>query len=230
MRRTLISFVFILAASAVFACYRIPTAVPRGTWRYSLILNGSAVGEAVISGRFEKGRWITESTLTMRAGNVVNTSHQVVVESADFKPVSVVTNNTTVMGDTIQRVDTEALVDGLKVRLKQGGRESVITLEREFVLDGNYFLSKMIGAGFAEGAKFEAYVYDPSIEAGELMLMKARVEGKKLVTVNGSTYPSYHVVNSIENIKSIDSYFDCDGVMVKAELSMLNMRIQLLRQ
>jgi hypothetical protein len=88
----------------------------------------------------------------------------------------------------------------------------------------------MIGAGFAEGAKFEAYVYDPSIEAGELMLMKARVEGKKLVTVNGSTYPSYHVVNSIENIKSIDSYFDCDGVMVKAELSMLNMRIQLLRQ
>ncbi len=230
MRRPLLSFFFILAASAVFACYRVPASLPQGTWRYSLILNGSEVGEAVISGRFEKGRWITESTLTMRAGNAVNTSHQVVVETADCKPVSVVTKNTTAMGDTIQRIDTEAQIDGLKVRLKQGERESVVTLEREFVLDGNYFLSKMISTGFAEGARFEAYVYDPSIEAGELMLMKARVAGKKLITVNGSTYPAYHVVNSIENIKSIDSYFDCDGVMVKAELSMLNMRIQLLRQ
>lgn len=228
-RRTVPACVLLMAVLSIF-CYRTPERVPTGTWSYRLLLNGSEVGTAVMSNRREGDRYISTSELKMKAGQVVNVSRQEVTESLDFTPVRLETRNRIIMDGNVQTIDTVAVFSGRTVKLTMGSETSTVTLGRDVVLDGNYFIDTLIKKGFKENISLEAYIYDPSIEIESPILLTSKVMGKKLITVNNETFPCIHIVDTIENIKSFDRYIDGDGVLVKAVLNMLNLTVELERK
>lgn len=221
----------VLAVAALSgACFRPPVRVPTGSWNYTLLLNGSEAGSAVISNELRDGCYRSTMELTMRAGSVTNVSWQEVVETADFRPVRLTTRNRIITPASVQEINTTAEFSGRTVRLDTGDQRSEITLQRDVVLDGNYFLSSLIDREFAEGSHVEAYVYDPSIEMDGPILLKSRVGGRTLVNVGGETFTAIRLNHSIENVKNMESYIDSDGVLLKAVIVMLNMHIELVRR
>lgn len=227
--RTALCSVLMLSTLSLF-CYRTPERVPSGTWSYRLLLNGNEVGSAVMSNRREGNRYVSVSELRMKAGHVVNESRQEVTESLDFKPQKLETHNKIIMAGNVQTIDTVAEFSGRTVKLTMGSDVTTVTLDRDVVLDGNYFLAAMIKNGFRENTRLAVYIYDPSIEIETPILLTSKVMGKKMITVNNETFPCIHVVDTIENIKSFDRYIDGDGVLVKAVLNMLNLTVELERK
>ncbi|HDP81430.1 MAG TPA: hypothetical protein ENN21_11365 [Spirochaetes bacterium] len=221
--------VLVLAFSAA-ACAKTPGAVPAGSWTYDLLVNGASVGEAVLSNKKEDGRYIMVSELKMGTGDTVNISRQTLTETLDFKPVRLETRNIIITGAKRQEIDTVALFRGREVEITMGGHRTVITLKDDFVLDGNYFLSEFIRNGFREGTEIKGRIYDPSIELETPIAVTARVVGWETVEVAGKKQKLLHIVQSLEQVKSADSYMDEDGVMVKALIQMLNLNIELVRK
>ncbi len=228
-RHTALSCVLLLSVLSLF-CYRTPERIPSGTWSYRLLLNGNEVGSAVMSNRREGNSYVSTSELQMKAGQVMNVSRQEVTESLDFRPQKLETHNKIIMAGAVQRIDTVAEFSGRTVKLTMGSDISTVTLDRDVVLDGNYFIDAMIKHGFKKNTKLEAYIYDPSIEIESPILLTSKVMGKKMITVNNETFPCIHIVDTIENIKSFDRYIDGNGVLVKAVLNMLNLTVELERK
>ncbi len=228
-RHTVLSCVLLLSVLSLF-CYRTPERIPSGTWSYRLLLNGNEVGSAVMSNRREGNSYVSTSELQMKAGQVMNVSRQEVTESLDFRPQKLETHNKIIMAGAVQRIDTVAEFSGRTVKLTMGSDISTVTLDRDVVLDGNYFIDAMIKHGFKKNTKLEAYIYDPSIEIESPILLTSKVMGKKMITVNNETFPCIHIVDTIENIKSFDRYIDGNGVLVKAVLNMLNLTVELERK
>lgn len=214
----------------VAACSRTPAALPSGSWRYALYLNGNRVGSASIVNLRENGRYITITEMTMKAGEVTSISKQIITETENFTPVKYETYNKIIKGNLTQDIDTVAEFSGKKVKLTAGTSTQEIELERDFKLEGNYFLSKLIEAGFKKDTKVEAYIYEPAIDPEMPILMKAYVLGRETVKIGEKTYHAFHVIEYIEKFKSFDMYLDEQGALLKAELTMLNMNIQLVRE
>jgi len=183
-----------------------------------------------MSNRREGNSYVSTSELQMKAGQVMNVSRQEVTESLDFRPQKLETHNKIIMAGAVQRIDTVAEFSGRTVKLTMGSDISTVTLDRDVVLDGNYFIDAMIKHGFKKNTKLEAYIYDPSIEIESPILLTSKVMGKKMITVNNETFPCIHIVDTIENIKSFDRYIDGNGVLVKAVLNMLNLTVELERK
>ena len=220
----------IATALLVFACAKTPAALPSGTWNYSLYLNGNKVGSATISNAREGGHLVSIMEMTMRAGEVESVSKQIITETADFKPVKYETYNKIIKGNIVQNINTVATFEGKKVKLGADGSVQEIEVERDFKLEGNYILAKLIEGKFKKGLKVESYIYEPAIDPEIPVLMKAYVVGPETVTIAGKRYDAIHVIEYIEKFKSFDMYLDGQGALLKAELTMLNMNIQLVRE
>ncbi len=218
------------ALVSTHACSKTPHAIPLGTWKYDLLVNGTPVGAAVLSNIKSEGRYILTSELTMGAGSTVNISKQVVTETLDFKPVKLESRNRIVNGAKEQVIETVALFRGREVEIKMGGHTSVIKVDRDFMLDGNYFIFRLMEKRFKEGTEIKGYIYDPTIELESPIAVTTRVVGWETVDVAGKKRKLLHIVQTLEQIKSADSYLDEDGVLVKALIQMLNLNIELVKQ
>jgi hypothetical protein len=214
----------------VFACAKRPAALPSGTWNYALYLNGNKVGSAAISNVHEGGHRVSIIEMTMKAGEVESVSKQIITETTDFKPVKYETYNIIIKGNIVQNINTVATFEGKKVKLSADNSVQEIEIERDFKLEGNYMLAKLIEGKFDKGLKVESYIYEPAIDPEIPVLMKAYVVGNESVTIAGKRYDAVHVIEYIEKFKSFDMYLDGQGALLKAELTMLNMNIQLVRE
>jgi len=214
----------------IAGCFNPPRELPAGTWKYALLLNGHRVGNAVVSSRTEGDAFITSTELTMKAGAVTNISRQVVTETKDFRPVKLETYNRIITGAATQEINTVATFNGRKVELVTGGEKRTFEIDREFRLEGSYMMDRLIRGGFEKGMTVESYIYEPSIDPEAPVLMKARVVGRETIELGGRRHDAIRVVEYIAKFKSFDMFIDGEWALLKAELTMLNMNIQLLRE
>ncbi len=229
-RREKTAIRFIATMLLVGACSRTPAAIPLGSWNYALYLNGNRVGLASIANLRENGRYITITEMTMKSGEVTSISKQIITETENFAPIKYETYNKIIKGNFTQNIDTVAEFSGKKVKLVTGMSVQELELDRDFKLEGNYFYSKLIEAGFKKGTKLKTYIYEPAIDPEMPILMKVYVLGRETVKIGEKNHQAFHVIEYIEKFKSFDMYLDEKGILLKAELTMLNMQIQLVRE
>ncbi|HSV97031.1 MAG TPA: hypothetical protein VLM75_08870 [Spirochaetota bacterium] len=211
-----------------FGCGGVPETIPTGSWNYALFINGARAGNAVISNRREGETYVITSELNMNIAGMHNVSRQVVTETTEFAPVKLETSNRIKIPSGWKSIETTALFRGRNVEIRSGGRKTLVTLDGDFVLDGNFFAAKLIEGRFREGLEIKGAIYDPSIELDALVPVTTRVLGREIVDVAGTKRRLLHVSQSIDVIKSADSYLDEKGVMVKAVVQMMNLTIELI--
>ncbi|HPA72193.1 MAG TPA: hypothetical protein PKY31_07990 [Spirochaetota bacterium] len=227
---TMCAAVLAFSIMGAAGCFNVPGKLPSGTWNYALLINGNRVGTAVISFRAEGDALVSTTELTMKAGAVTNVSKQIVTETKDFRPVKLESYNRIVTGSGTQEINTVAVFNGRKVELVTGSEKTTFEIDRDFRLEGNFMLSQLIMGKFKKGMIVESWIYEPSIDPETPVLMKARVEGRENVLIGGRELAAVRVIEYIARVKSFDMFIDEKGVLLKADLTMLNTNIQLVRE
>lgn len=224
-RISVLLFLFLL----ITACSgKTPTAIPRGTWEYRLLMNGVEIGTASVSNDRKNNFFISTVKMDMMLGKIKNSTRQTITETTDFKPVKLEIFNTVINDRDRQEINTIAEIKDGRILLTAGGSSSEIKIDKPFILDGNYFMNFFIKNKFKKGSEVSALLYDPSFEAEEPINVKMTMKGHENITLNGKTRRLIHLVQRIENSKNIDIYIDEMGVAQKAIILMLNNRIELI--
>lgn len=217
----------IILCAANIGCTRTPAQIPTGQWTYTLFVNGFDSGRAVVTNRIEGVNWVSSTELTIGMGDISNVSKQIVTETLDFKPVKLESRNRIITGGKVQSIDTITVFRGREAEITFGKDKAVHKIGKDFILEGNYILAKLIEGKFREGMEVEANIYDPTIELEEPILVKAKVMGYETVPVGPRRERLLHVTESIEAVKSIDLYLDENGILRKGVIQMLNMTMEL---
>ncbi|MCX7678121.1 MAG: hypothetical protein N2316_02780 [Spirochaetes bacterium] len=219
-----------IAILLLCSCAKTPTTIPTGEWSFALFVNKTRVGTATIANRCEGGKYISIVEMTMKAGGVTNVAKQIITETIDFKPLKYETYNKIIKDNYVQHITTVADISGKKVTLITDSSQQEIQIEKDFKLEGNYFLAQFIAGGFRNGMKVEAYIYEPAIDPEAPVLLKAMVAGRESITIGERKYNAIRVIEYIEKFKSFDMYLDESGILLKADITMLNMQIELVRE
>lgn len=209
------------------SCQKEVDSIPTGTWNYRLLVNGADIGSAVITNEVKGGNYVSTTEMEMNAGYVRNNTRQIITETMDFKPVRLEVYNTTEQNGQKSEMITIAKFSGNRVDLNAAATQSTITIDRPFILEGNYFMQELIRHKFKEGTILKNYVYEPSVDVEEPMLVMVKVFGRENVNINGKSRKLIHLGFSIENMKNIDMYMDDSGVTLKTTIVMLNNKLEL---
>jgi hypothetical protein len=223
-----IAIILMVVTAAFTACRQGLKTIPTGTWKYRLIVNGADIGSAVATNNIKDGNYVSTMDMEMDAGYIKNRTRQIVTETLDFKPVKLEVYNTTEQDGQKNEMTTVAKFNGLKVDLNTAATESTITIGKPFILEGNYFMKELIACKFKEGTLLKNYVYEPSVDIEEPVLVMVKVFGLENVSINGGKKKLIHLGYSIENLKNIDTYMDEDGVTQKTTIVMLNNKLELI--
>ena len=218
---------FMILLFSAGACRSKLSSIPTGTWTYRLLVNGAAIGKAVVTNTVSNNLYISTTDMEMDAGNIKNTTRQVITETMNFKPVRLEVYNKTIQNDQVNEMKTIAKFTGNKVELDAGGSKSTITIAIPFILEGNYFMNELIKHDFKNGTIIKNYIYEPSVDIEEPVLVLVKVLGREDISIKGKTRNLIHMGFSIENLKNIDSYIDANGITQKTVITMLNNRLEL---
>jgi len=205
-----------------------PSSIPTGTWNYRLLVNGAAIGKATVSNKKEGSRYILSVEMEIEAGTVKNRTRQTIIETTDFRPVSLEIYQYTSQDGQITEMTTKAEYDGTIIRLDAGGTKSDVRIEKPFVFEGNFFMHSLIEKGFAPGTVVQHYIYEPAVDIEEPTMVLVKVVGKERISVNGRARELIHLGYAIENLKNIDEWIDERGISVKTVITMLNNRLELI--
>jgi hypothetical protein len=225
--KRLLSVFLIFLASAGACCGKV-TSIPTGTWKYRLLVNGADIGSAIVTNTISQNRYVSTMEMEMNAGYIRNTMRQIVTETTDFRPIQLEVYSKTVQNDMTHEDKTVAKFNNGTVELETGETRSTVTIKRPFILEGNYFMSELIKNGFKQGSVIKHYIYEPSVDTEEPVLMLVKVIGKESVSIKGANMELVHIGTSIENLKNIDSYIDEKGITRKTVITMLNNRFELI--
>ncbi len=225
VKKPLLFIVMLLISTG--ACSKGATEIPTGTWKYTLLVNGAAIGRAVASNKISGGQYVSTMKMEMDAGYIKNSSRQIITETLDFKPVRLELYNKTIQNGQESEVKTVAVFKGKTVDLDTGETKTTVTIDRPFILEGNYFMKELIRNEFRKGTVIRNHIYEPSVDTEEPVLVLVKVLGREDVRIKGKTRNLIHLGFSIENLKNIDSYIDDDGITWKTVITMLNNRLEL---
>ncbi|MCU0822497.1 MAG: hypothetical protein MUC95_08495 [Spirochaetes bacterium] len=225
-------FIFPVAA-AVFICgcgtFVLPDKIPLGKWNYRLLLNGVEAGTAEITSMKAGDNYQSTSEMRITLAGMTSISKETVVETADFRPVSFQSYSKTGSGNSINETFTSAVFNGTKVDLSINNKKTSYDIKKDFIIEGNYTISKLIEGRFRDGLEVEEIIYNPSIELDNTIPVKTRVIGIEDIDINGKTERLIHVAQTIENIKGVDIYLDSAGVTKKAVIKMLNVKMEIIK-
>jgi len=216
-------FISVCACSA-----HAPGTIPVGTWQYDLLVNGVEMGKATIQNTIEDNQYIYRFDLTM--GNGTTQSQDTIVETLDCKPVKLEKHTYIKQTNTEQKLDIIAQCNGRTITLTENTMKSIITLDQDYVLDGNYFLYMLIQNKFKKGLQITHNVYDPSIEREAVIPVTIKLTGTETISVNSVLYKAWKIEQSIGKIKNIIVYLDENGVVLKSSIKMLNMQLEIIRK
>ena len=209
------------------SCGKKPDGIASGTWNYRLLVNGLEIGSASVSNTIKNNYYVNETKMEMSVAQVKNTTHQIITETKNFKPVKYEVYNTIINEKERHKIDTVAEFTGNTVKLTRDGETITQKISTPFILDGNYFMNEMIKQKFKQGLKISARIYDPALEPSEPVNVCIKVLGKETITINNNEVSCIHINQIIENLKSIDIYLNNRGITQKAVISMLNNKFEL---
>jgi translation initiation factor IF-1 len=206
------------------ACKSAPTNIPEGTWNYDLIVNSVKAGKAVFSSTVSNNNYVVRTEMYLSVGPIENKSVSIITETKDFKPVKLEEYNTITdkTSGKVQEIKRVAVFEGDNVTLQAGDKKSVFKIDKNFILNGNYFISELIKNQFKQGTIVEAHLYEPLVEIDTPILSIAEVKGFTSVKVGGKSMKLLNLKLRIENLKSIDLYLNEHGVTEKMVMKMLN--------
>jgi hypothetical protein len=223
-----LALLLLLVVIPAASCRNRIDAIPTGTWKYRLLVNGADIGSAVIINELKNGMYISTTEMEMDAGYIKNSTRQIVTETTDFKPVKLEVYNVTEQNGQKNEMNTVANFNGNRVDLDTAATRSTVTIDRPFILEGNYFMHELIKCRFKEGTVLKNYIFEPSVDVEEPVLVMIKVLGREKVSVSGTKKNLIHVGYSIENLKNIDMYIDDDGITQKTSIVMLNNKLELI--
>jgi len=210
------------------ACQTKLTAIPTGTWKYRLLVNGADIGKAAVTCEIVARNFISTLTMEMDVGQIKNSTRQIITETEDCKPLKLEVYNKTEQNNRVSEIKTIATFSGGRVDLDTGDSKTQIRIDRPFVLEVNFFMQELIKARFKTGTVIQGYVYEPSVDIETPILMVVKVIGKEDVSINGKMKNLLHLGCSIENLKNIDTYIDDKGVAQKTVIILLNNRLEMI--
>ncbi len=227
--RHLTRAIIITLILSVCACSpQAPIQIPVGTWEYDLLVNGVEMGTATISNSITDNHYIYRFDLIM--GNGTTQSQDTIIETLECKPVRLEKHTYIKQAGTEQKLDITAECNGKTITLKENNTKSTITLDQEYVLDGNYFLYMLIKNNFKKGVQIEHNVYDPSIERESTIPVTITLIGTETISVNSVLHKAWKIEQSIGKIKNIIVYLDENGVVLKSSIKMLNLKLDIIRK
>ncbi len=228
--RSILIFLILLFVATDCSSRKLPETIPMGRWEYNLLINGVSVGSAVISNSQTEKHYINETEMKMKVGKILNTSHQVVTETKEFRPVKLEINNSVNFNNSSQKIVTTALFKNNEIHIVSMGKKSRIRVTDPFVIDGNYFMSKLIKNRFRDGYTVSSRIFEPSIEPEETIDVTVKVVGIEKIESGGKIVEMIHIIQSLDTFKSVDIFINFEGIMEKAVIRMLNNRIELIRK
>lgn len=227
--KKLASTIIVFTLLTVCACSaHAPGTIPVGTWQYDLLVNGVEMGKATIQNSIEDNQYVYRFDLTM--GNGTTRSQDTIVETLECKPVKLEKHTYIKQTTTEQKMDIIAQCNGRTITLIENNMKSIITLDQDYVLDGNYFLYMLIQNKFKKGLQITHNVYDPSIERESAIPVTIKLIGTETISVNSVLYKAWKIEQSIGKIKNIIVYLDEHGVVLKSSIKMLNMQLDIIRK
>ncbi len=207
---------------------QVPSTIPSGTWEYDLLINGVAMGKARIENSIQDNHYVYRFDLTM--GNGITQSRDIIIETLDCKPIKLEKHTYITQATSQQKLDIIAQCNGRTVTLLENNVQSTITLDQDYVLDGNYFLYMLIHNKFKKGLQITHNVYDPSIEREAVIPVTITLAGTETISVNSVLHKAWKIEQSIGKIKNIIVYLDGNGVVLKSTIKMLNMQLDIIRK
>lgn len=221
---------FLSVLSIISCCHEVPQKLLFGTWDYKLFINDVEIGTATMSNKEIEGNYVSISEFRVKMADVDTLSRDTVTETKDFKPLKLESYNKIVTGGQTRETLLQAAINGREVLLTFGKNKSKYKVDSDFIIDGNYFMSKLIEGKFSDGLEISANVFHPSVEPDRAILVKARVLGRENIMIMGKEESLIHVIQSIENIeKNIDLYIDSTGAVRKGVMEMMNLKIEFIK-
>jgi hypothetical protein len=223
----IINCIFLLFSTNLFA---VPETVAQGEWEYKLFVNGVVVGASKINNKIIDGNYVSTSEYSVKLADSTTITKDTVTETLDFKPVKLENYLKIINAGKVHETNIVSIFKGKNVELTYGNKKYNYTLNRDFIIDGNYFMSQLIQAKFKSGFEVSNYMYNPAVELETLIKATTRVIGPENIIINGKEIKLIHVVQSIENIKdNIDLFIDENGILQKGIIRMLNLKIELIK-
>jgi len=222
-------FFLLIISSAVFSQKNNLPSIPVGEWSYLIMMNGTKIGTALLTNKLEKNLYISTSEMKIKINQIINISSQIITETTDYQPVKIETNNKIINQKKIQSSQSIALIKNKKINLTVNGSPSTFSIKQPFVFDGNYFTAELLKKKFKKGLELKAFLYDPSIEIEKPFAVTVKVLGPEKIILDNKKVELIHLKQSIENIKTIDSYVNQKGILQKATIQMANNKIELLK-
>jgi len=219
---------YLLIAASIITCTSapksLPGGIPEGTWNYDLTVNSVKAGKAIFSNSVSDNNYVVKTEMYLNIGTIENKSVYIITETKDFKPVKLeeyhtITDNSS---GKVQEIKKIATFEGANVTLQAGNSKSKFKIEGDFIIDGNYFMGKLIENQFKQGTIVKAHIYEPSVELDTPILSVAEIKGYSSVNVGNKSMKLLHLKLKIENLKSIDMYLNEQGVTEMMVLNMLN--------
>jgi hypothetical protein len=228
MKQCKLAIIIIMFFSVCACSAHAPGTIPVGTWQYDLLVNGVEMGKATISNSIEDNHYVYRFDLTM--GNGITQSQDTIIETLDCKPVRLEKHTYIKQASSEQKLDIIAQCNGRTITLLENNIQSTITLDQDYVLDGNYFLYMLIQNKFKQGLQVRHNVYDPSIEREAAIPVTITLAGTETISVNSVLYKAWKIEQSIGKIKNIIVYCDQNGVVLKSSIKMLNLQLDIIRK
>jgi hypothetical protein len=210
------------------ACQTKLTAIPTGTWKYRLLVNGAEIGKAVVTNDVVAANFVNTLTMEMDVGYIKNSTRQIITETQDCKPLKLEVYNKTTQNNKVSEIKTIAKFNGSRVDLDTGDSKTQIVIDEPFVLEGNYFMQELIKARFKPGTIIKSFVYEPSVDIETPIVMVVKVIGREDISINGTMKNLLHLGCSVENLKNIDTYIDDNGVAQKTVIILLNNKLEMI--
>ncbi|MFH0974799.1 MAG: hypothetical protein V1874_03335 [Spirochaetota bacterium] len=204
--------------------------ISQGEWKYKLYVNGIDVGTATISNKTSDGNFITSQEYSLKFGDMTTVTKDTITETLDFKPVKLENYTKILNSGKVHETRMISVFKGRDVELTYDNKKYNYTLKRDFIIDGNYFMTQLLKNKFKPGLEATHYVYNPQVELDTPIKARTKVIGSEKIMINGKENQFIHIVQSIENIKdNIDLYIDEKGILQKGIIHMLNLKIELIK-
>jgi hypothetical protein len=222
-----IFFLFLLFSSN---CRALPETFAQGEWEYTLFVNGISVGTAKISNKTIDNKYISISEYIVKLEDTTTITKDTVTETIDFKPVKLENYLKIVKAGKVHETNIVSVFNGKNVELTYNKKKYNYKINREFIIDGNFFMSQLIKSKFKPDLEVVNYVYNPAVELETPIKATTKVIGTENIIINGKENKLIHIVQSIENIKdNIDLFIDENGILHKGIIHMLNLKIELIK-